>query len=74
VREVLAAVEKEHGKPLKIVEGPRRAGDPPALVSKAIRVREVLGWTPKHDDLSVIVKSQLAWEQRLLREPALQKN
>ena len=74
VREVLAAVEKEHGKPLKIVEGPRRAGDPPALVSKATRVREVLGWTPKHDDLSVIVKSQLAWEHRLLKEPGLQKN
>lgn len=74
VRELLAAVEQANGKPLKIVEEPRRAGDPPALVSKATRVRELLGWTPKYDDLGAIVRSQLAWEQRLLKEPALQKN
>jgi UDP-glucose 4-epimerase len=74
VRELLAAVEKAHGSALKIVEEPRRAGDPPALVSKATRIREVLGWTPKHDDLGAIVRSQLAWEQRLLKEPQLQKN
>ncbi|HKQ81775.1 MAG TPA: UDP-glucose 4-epimerase GalE [Steroidobacteraceae bacterium] len=74
VRELLAAVEKAAGKPLKIIEEPRRAGDPPALVSKAVRVREVLGWTPKYDDLATIVSSQLAWEQRLLKEPSLQKN
>ena len=74
VRELLAAVEKAAGRPLKIIEEPRRAGDPPALVSKAVRVREVLGWTPKYDDLATIVSSQLAWEQRLLKEPSLQKN
>ncbi|MET0985004.1 MAG: UDP-glucose 4-epimerase GalE [Steroidobacteraceae bacterium] len=74
VRELLAAVEKAAGKPLKIIEEPRRAGDPPALVSKATRVREVLGWIPKYDDLGTIVSSQLAWEQRLLKEPDLQKN
>ncbi|MET0657528.1 MAG: UDP-glucose 4-epimerase GalE [Steroidobacteraceae bacterium] len=74
VRELLAAVEKAAGKRLTITEEPRRAGDPPALVSKATRVREVLGWTPRYDDLAMIVSSQLAWEQRLLQEPALQKN
>ena len=74
VREMLAAVEKANGKPLKIIEEPRRAGDPPALISKATRVREVLGWTPKFDDLATIVRSQLTWEQRLLKEPGLQKN
>jgi UDP-glucose 4-epimerase len=74
VREVLAAVEKESGKTLTIIEEARRPGDPPALVSKATRVREVLGWTPQYDDLGAIVRSQLAWEERLLKEPGLQKN
>jgi UDP-glucose 4-epimerase len=74
VRELLAAVAKAHGKPLNIVEEGRRPGDPPTLVSKAARIREVLGWTPKYDDLDTIVRSQLAWEQRLLREPELQRN
>jgi UDP-glucose 4-epimerase len=74
VREVIATVNSLHGQPIKVVEMPRRAGDPPSLVARAQRVREVLGWTPQFDDLSVIVRSQLAWEKRLLAEPGLQKN
>jgi UDP-glucose 4-epimerase len=75
VREVLQMVSRVNGgKALKIVESPRRAGDPPSLVAHAERIREVLGWTPRFDDLTTIVKSQLEWEFRLLREPQLQKN
>ena len=74
VRDVISSVNQLHGQPIKVVESPRRAGDPPSLVAKAQRVREVLGWTPQFDDLTVIVRSQLNWEKRLLSEPGLQKN
>ena len=74
VREVIATVNRLNGTPIKTVEGPRRAGDPPSLIAKAQRVREILGWQPKYDDIEVIVRSQLAWEQRLQQEPSLQKN
>jgi UDP-glucose 4-epimerase len=71
VREVLSAVEKANGKPLKIVEEPRRAGDPPQLIAVADKIREVLGWTPKFDDLDTIVKTSLAWERKIAaRDPA----
>src|SRR5690606_13315207 len=33
VREVLAAVERAHKKPLPVVEGPRREGDVPTVVA-----------------------------------------
>jgi UDP-glucose 4-epimerase len=69
VREVLAAVERAHGRPLVIREEPRRPGDPPVLVAVADRVREVLGWEPRYDDLDVIVATSLAWEKRLLAIP-----
>jgi UDP-glucose 4-epimerase len=65
VLEVIAAVEKASGKRLAVTDGPRRAGDPPALVAKADRVRRDLGWTPKHDALDEIVASALAWEKSL---------
>ncbi|MCH7831129.1 MAG: UDP-glucose 4-epimerase GalE [Proteobacteria bacterium] len=65
VREVLAAVEKANGEPLNISEEPRRAGDPPELVAIATRVREVLGWTPKFDDLDTIVRTSLEWERKI---------
>jgi UDP-glucose 4-epimerase len=74
VRDVLATVERANGKPLVKIEEPRRAGDPPSLVAKADRVRAVLGWKPAFDNLETIARSQLAWEQRLLKEPDLQQN
>ena len=70
VREVLAAVERVSGSPLVIKEEPRRAGDPPVLVAIADRVRAILRWRPQYDDLDAIVGSSLAWEKRLLTQPA----
>lgn len=64
VREVLETVERVHGHPLTIREEPRRAGDPPTLVAAADRIKKVLGWIPKYDDLDVIVRSSLAWEKK----------
>lgn len=65
VREVLAAVERVNGKPLTITEEPRRAGDPPDLIAVADRIREVLGWTPRLDDLDTIVRTSLEWERKI---------
>ena len=69
VREVLQSVERVSGAPLRILEMPRRAGDPPSLVAKSDRIRQVLGWQPRLDDLDAIVASSLQWEQKLIREP-----
>jgi UDP-glucose 4-epimerase len=69
VREVLSSVEKIAGVKLDIREEPRRAGDPPALIAKADKVRQVLGWKPKLDDIDIIVRTSLDWEKRLQREP-----
>ncbi len=65
VREVLDAVEKAHGSPLNIEEKPRRAGDPPTLIAKADKVRDVLDWEPQYDNLDTIVTSALNWEIKL---------
>ena len=65
VREVITAVENANDAPLKVIDEPRRAGDPPELVAVADRIRSVLGWTPEFDDLDTIVKTSLAWERRI---------
>ncbi|MEX2122714.1 MAG: UDP-glucose 4-epimerase GalE [Woeseia sp.] len=70
VREVLSAVEKANGKPLTVIEEPRRAGDPPQLVAVADEIRRRLGWTPKFDDLDTIVRTSLDWERKIAaRDP-----
>jgi UDP-glucose 4-epimerase len=67
VREVLDTVQRVHGAPLNIIEQARRAGDPPALIAGARKVREVLGWTPRYDDLEAIARSSLDWEKKLVQ-------
>jgi UDP-glucose 4-epimerase len=69
VREVLSSVERLAGVKLKVREEPRRAGDPPSLVAKTDKVRSVLGWQPKLDDIDTIVRTSLEWERRLQKEP-----
>jgi UDP-glucose 4-epimerase len=69
VRQVLESVERVAGKRLNIREEPRRAGDPPALVARADRIRSELGWRPRLDNLDTIVRTALKWEQHLLQNP-----
>lgn len=63
VREVIHTVEEVTGKPVPVKEGPRRAGDPPALVARADAIRADLGWAPKFDDLKAIVESAWRWHR-----------
>lgn len=65
VREVLRMVEKVSGVKLRIEEGARRAGDPAELVAEAAKIKQVLGWKPKHDDLDVICATAYKWEVKL---------
>lgn len=66
VREVIAEVERVLGKQLEVRDGPRRGGDPPALVAKIDRARDILGWTPKRSSLEEMIGS--AWAERQARE------
>ena len=64
VRQVVSGMERVLGRPLPVKEGPRRAGDPPTLISDPSRIKKELGWKPVHDDLDGIIRSALEWERR----------
>lgn len=66
VRDVINAINKENGSPITVEEMPRRAGDPPELISVADKIRSTIGWQPQYDDLNLIVRTSLAWEKKLL--------
>ncbi len=63
VREVMETAGRITGKTLRIVTGPRRAGDQIATVASAERIRAELGWQPQHAGLDEIIGS--AWRWRL---------
>ena len=55
--EVVAAVERATGRSVPFAIGPRRPGDPPALVASADKARAILGWQPMRSTLDEIVTS-----------------
>src|SRR4051794_17207942 len=65
VLEVLDAVDRANGTPLKRVMAGRRAGDPPALVAGSARLLETLDWRPAYADIDRIVSDALRWERTL---------
>jgi UDP-glucose 4-epimerase len=64
VRQVITGLEKVTGHALPTRESPRRAGDPPTLISDPTRLKTELGWVPRHEDLDEIIRSAIAWERR----------
>jgi len=62
-REVIAAVEEITGRPVRVVESPRRAGDPPALFADSAKARRELGWNVKFPDIKSIVATAWKWHQ-----------
>ncbi|MEO6005027.1 MAG: UDP-glucose 4-epimerase GalE [Opitutus sp.] len=60
-REVIRAVEKVVGKPVKVIEKPRRPGDPPALYADSRKAQGELGWRVKFPDIDSIVATAWKW-------------
>jgi UDP-glucose 4-epimerase len=61
VREVIRAAETVVGRAIPYATGPRRPGDPPALVASNDRARELLGWVPRRGSLDEMIGSAWAW-------------
>ncbi|HUZ67782.1 MAG TPA: UDP-glucose 4-epimerase GalE [Beijerinckiaceae bacterium] len=65
VLEVIDAVKRVSGVDFPVKISARRPGDPAAIIAGNARVRYELGWSPRFDDLTLIVRQALDWERRL---------
>jgi UDP-glucose-4-epimerase GalE len=63
VLQVVRAVEEVTGKKVPYTTGPRREGDPPALVAASDKLRTTLGWNPQYADLRTIVEHAWRFEE-----------
>ena len=64
VREVIEACRRVTGREIPVVEGPRRPGDPPALVADPTKARRELGWEPRFTSLEEIIATAWRWMLR----------
>ncbi len=63
VQQVLESCRRVTGREIPSQLGPRRPGDPPRLFANASKIRELLGWTPRHTDLDETVETAWRWMQ-----------
>ena len=64
VRQVVEVARKVTGHAIRVVESPRRAGDPGILVASSEKIRRELGWKPKFAKLEDIVSSAWEWHRQ----------
>ncbi|RAP52299.1 MAG: UDP-glucose 4-epimerase GalE [Methanosphaera sp. rholeuAM130] len=65
VRQVIDSVKKVTGREFKVSQTPRREGDPAVLIGSAQKAQDLLGWTPKYDDIDDIVETAWNWHKKL---------
>lgn len=65
VKEVIKEVELHTKCKLNIEISPRRLGDAVKLISKADKIKDVLRWEPRYNNLPYIVSSAIEWEKKL---------
>jgi UDP-glucose 4-epimerase len=70
VLDVAESVKRVSQSNFPVRMGPRRLGDPAAIVARAGRISKVLGWEPRLNDLDTIVGHALSWERRLIETRA----
>jgi UDP-glucose-4-epimerase GalE len=63
VRQVVDAVERVTGKPVPAGVADRRPGDPAILYASSEKIRNELGWTPRFEDIDVIVETAFRWRE-----------
>jgi UDP-glucose 4-epimerase len=63
VREVIEAARKVTGRPIPVVESPRRPGDPAILIASSAKIKRELNWRPQFTDLETIVASAWQWHR-----------
>lgn len=61
-RQIIEMVKEVSGVDFDVREGPRRVGDPAHLVACNDRIKNLLGWTPRYDDLRYIIETAWRWE------------
>ncbi|MCW5713929.1 MAG: UDP-glucose 4-epimerase GalE [Bauldia sp.] len=69
VAEVVEAARTVTGRPIAVVAGPRRAGDPPTLVADPHLARSELGWRAGMPSIDAIIRTAWEWHQSEIVAP-----
>jgi UDP-glucose 4-epimerase len=63
VRDVIQSMKRVSGVDFPVKECPRRAGDVTAVWADTTKIRNLLGWKPRYEDLDLISRTAYVWEK-----------
>ena len=64
VKEIIETARQVTQQNIPIIEGDRRAGDPPILVGSSQKARQILGWQPQYPLAIDILRHAWSWHQK----------
>lgn len=64
IKDLLVTAQEVTGRAVPFSYGPRRDGDPPALVADPTQAFETLGWKAEHSELRNILSTAWSWMER----------
>jgi UDP-glucose-4-epimerase GalE len=64
VAQVIATANTLTNRPIPVIDGARRPGDPAELYADAARARNELGWVPKYKSIDGIIATAWEWHRR----------
>ena len=71
VKDVLDSFNRISKIKINIEYGPRRKGDPESLVSDVKKLKQMINWKPKYNNLDLIIRNSIDWEMKLKNEKSL---
>lgn len=69
VLQIIAAVKRVSGINFPVEFHARRAGDLESVVADNTRLKSLVGWNPKYNNLDCIIAQALDWEKHLIEHP-----
>ncbi len=67
VLEIVNFTKNVTGVDFKVEYSKRREGDSPKLIADASKIKQVLGWKPKYDDIKFIIKTAWEWAKCMIQ-------
>ncbi len=67
VRQVIESMKKVSGRDFEVRLENRRPGDLPQVVASNDKVKSLLNWSPKRDNIDLICRTAFEWEMKSLR-------
>lgn len=65
VKEVVRKVQDISSVDFPVIQTSRRPGDAPEIIAANTKIKQVLHWEPRYDDLDVMIRTAWEWEKKL---------